>query len=277
MWWINTKMFREAGIEPKLFYNWTDFRDTVETLATPQHRGIHFDWGDPMHAGEGVEQFMWANKGGIFNEDVTEVTVNSAESLEAFEYYTSFYRDGLVAESALTDADVQMREFFAAEKCAMILDGLNMPPIVAEMGFDIKELGVINAPWPDKYFEEDKRTKNTIAGGFSFSIPKKARNKAAAWEFIKWMLGPVPHVYYQRCLPTLKEVQDHYRNIKGQFEPYFVQAMNWGEGLSLHAEKIQVNNILQQAVHKVALGGTPAGVLDEAAAEISKATGLPIA
>jgi len=197
--------------------------------------------------------------------------------LEAFEYYTSFYRDGYVSESALTDVDVQMREFFAAEKCAIIFDGLYLPSIAPPMGFDIGKLGLMNAPWPDKYFDEDKRTKNTQIGTWSFSIPKKAANKEAAWEFIKWMMGPVQQIYYERTMPTLKGMDEHYRFVKDAYAPYFIQAMEWGAPFSRVAEKIEVYHIIQDACHKVAFGETPAGALDAAAEEISKTTGLPLA
>lgn len=131
----------------------------------------------------------------FLNEDGTKCTLNNPRMIKAVQ----FMKDGYDLVGGMEQADRFQSTFrgaendpFLAGQVAMIING----DWVLSGYFRYKpnhDFAVAPAPVPDDRFyqrgefAQEKDKFITWAGGFSFAIPRGARNEEAAWKFIKWM------------------------------------------------------------------------------------------
>ncbi|MCC5895711.1 MAG: sugar ABC transporter substrate-binding protein [Alkalibacterium sp.] len=80
----NKTMFEEAGIElpdPDVPYTWDEFIEVGKELTAEDQ------WATGLNVNWSLQSFVWSNGGNFINEDLTEVTVNTPEFIEALQYF----------------------------------------------------------------------------------------------------------------------------------------------------------------------------------------------
>lgn len=187
----NKKMLEEKGLEPPT--TWEELRAAAKELTV---------WnGDKLEvAGFSLSDVglfnMWLQQAGgqMVTEDGLNSTFNNEKGLAVLDYWSLLMEDGVYQlgfESGLGDGV----DAFATGKVAMTYSGPWMLSTYNTYGKDL-EYGI--APPP----AGPNGDKGALLGGFGLVIPSKAKNKDAAWEFMKWWLA-VPENAAEYCKMSL--------------------------------------------------------------------------
>jgi len=148
----------------------------------------------PMYGNSGLYMFGWQNGGEFLSADGRTCTLNDPHIVEALEWVTRMYDnvggvqkiDGFASTFQGGDLDP-----FLTGKIALVINGNWVLNSIATYKPNMK-FGVAPAPVPARRLAEAKRDPKlppyiTWSGGFSWAIPKGAKNPELAWKFIRWM------------------------------------------------------------------------------------------
>ncbi len=200
----NKEMFRKAGIvdshgNPLPPKTWSELLADAKKLTTYNADGTIKRIGFiPNYGNSWLYLYSWQNGGSFMSPDGRTCTLNAKPNVEALEYMVKTI-DSL---GGISKVDAFQSGFqpdaldpFLTNMVAMKIDGSWVPANIARYKPDL-DFGLAPAPVPSaRYYRQGrfahvKHRFITWAGGFSYAIPKGAKHKKAAWEFIKWMMSP---------------------------------------------------------------------------------------
>jgi multiple sugar transport system permease protein len=168
--------------------DWDELLDYAVRLTERDREGRLTRIGfAPQYGNSWLYIYGWMAGGEFMSKDGTRCTLNDPKIVRALEYMTKIY-DALGGYAAVNafQAGFQGGELdpFIQGKVAMKIDGSwNMPHLAAYgQGLDF---GVAPPPMPKSEMVKGRRV--TWNGGWSYAIPAAARNRAAAWEFIRYI------------------------------------------------------------------------------------------
>ena len=142
----------------------------------------------PQFGNSWLYMYGWMAGGEFMSEDGTRCTLNSPAVAEGLTFMVDVYDalGGYAAVSAF-QAGFQGGELdpFIQGKVAMKIDGSWHMPFLAAYGQDL-DFGVAPPPLPKREIAKGRETV-TWNGGWAYAIPATARNRDAAWEFIRFM------------------------------------------------------------------------------------------
>jgi multiple sugar transport system substrate-binding protein len=169
----NTDMLDAAGVEPPT--TWEELRSAAEALTTADVTGFCMT---AELARVGV--FIYQAGGGIYNDDGTELTITSPESVEGIDFFLGMHEDGVLKLPAEIGAG-WCGEAFGTGKAAMAFEGTWLfPPMEAD--------------YPDIPFEVVELPKGAEQGNLAFTnaygIGVDSKNKEAAWVLLQYLAGP---------------------------------------------------------------------------------------
>ena len=154
--------------------------------------------------------YGWMNGATFMNEDGTVCRLNAPEVVDALSYMVEIY-DALGGYEAVNafQSGFQGNELdpFIQGKVAMEIHGAWRMPFLGNFGRDI-DFGVAKPPIPRKEIEKGRETA-TMNGGWSYAIPTTARNKDAAWEFIRFMASDRAFEIWIESEREIAEAQGH--------------------------------------------------------------------
>ncbi|MGZ5418534.1 MAG: sugar ABC transporter substrate-binding protein [Nocardioides sp.] len=115
---INTKLWKQAGLtDDDIPTDWDELRSVAEKLTKGDQVGLVFG---PEY--QRIGTFFEQNGGGLTNDEGTEATVNSPESVEALTFVKQMMQDGTAAYSSDVGAGWG-GEAFGKELGAMTIEG----------------------------------------------------------------------------------------------------------------------------------------------------------
>lgn len=164
--------------------------------------------------------YGWMNGGEFMSPDGKTVTLNDPKIVEALQYMRDIYDDlGGYKYVQGFQAGFQGNELdpFITGKVAMKIDGVWALSWVAYYGKDMN-FGVAPPPRPQKVIDElvakepDPKKKARAwwmswNGGWAYAIPKTARRKEGAWDFIRFMTSEKSLDMVQEANRALTEAQ----------------------------------------------------------------------
>jgi len=181
----NKEMFLDAGLplpgdKPM---SWSELRTTAEKLTRDLDSDGKIDqYGYAMRKGRGASiawfPYFWANGGELYTEDGLSPNFNTREGLESFRFLNDMFTDGIMPPGTVAyDRWDDVRDAFVSGKMAMYVAGnWEIGPITDGASF---EWGI--APHPKE------KVRSSFLGGSSFIIPKKAKQKDAAWKWLDFL------------------------------------------------------------------------------------------
>lgn len=86
--YYNIKAFEKAGINPEEIETWQDLAEAAEKITNDDMVG----W-EPMWGKDNLVDAVLSNGGSIFNEDMTEVTINTDEWVEVWESFRQWIHE----------------------------------------------------------------------------------------------------------------------------------------------------------------------------------------
>lgn len=168
----NPDMLSAAGVEPPT--TWDELTAAAEALTSGDVTGLCIGPELPRFGA-----FIYQNGGAIYNEDKTEVTIDSPESVAAIDYVLSLHEAGVYKTPAELGSS-WCGEAFGKQQVAMTMEGNWI-------------ISALENDFPDTPFEIVELPQGTAKGnlGFtvSYSIGADSANKDAAWVLLQYLAG----------------------------------------------------------------------------------------
>jgi multiple sugar transport system substrate-binding protein len=170
----NNRLFAAAGA--KVPTTWAELQAAAQKLRgkVPGGRPICLSpsW-DRMLA------FVYQNNGSFLNRARTQATVNSKATREAVDFYVGLIRRGLAGTPAQLGVG-WCGEALGKEKAAIVFEGNWVVPYMADT-------------FPNVRFRINKMIRGKAEGNLAFtvsySMSRDAKNKDAAWQLIRYLVG----------------------------------------------------------------------------------------
>jgi multiple sugar transport system substrate-binding protein len=260
----NKGMFKEAGLDPdNPPETWDQLVDTAKKLTHDDQYGFAITGGGEF--GNTIFRslpFIWMNGGSIISDDMTKATVNSPETVAAVKFYTDMLVTNHVSPpSTLQNDGTANRRLFIAKTVAIYQSGQFDVNSIRQEAPDI-DIGVMKIPHP-----EGKDTA-AILGGWSFVVPKDAKNPEDAKKFIAFMAEPENMGFFTDTFPARTSAMSLPR-FDDPILTVFKEMLPYGRRLPQHKNWIPITQAYFNGVQQILLGdATPQEAMDQAAEEI---------
>mgnify|MGYP001770978401 CR=1 FL=1 len=209
----NRKLLREAGVQPPR--TWDELRQAAIKLTKRDASGKLVQSGFAL---DDVGLFnMWLQQAGgsMLTPDLTKSTFNSPAGLKVLEFWNQLLNNDRVYELGFGRGEGNAQDPFVTGKVAMMYTGPWMISGYRKYGKDL-DFGIVPpVQGPGGY-------QGAIMGGFGLAIPAAAKNKDAAWEFIKWWLADP-----KNALMWGKTSNNIPGNLAAVNDPYFQRDPFW--------------------------------------------------
>jgi multiple sugar transport system substrate-binding protein len=169
---VNPDMLAEAGVE--IPTNWDELAAAAEALTTDDVAGFCLGaeiqrWG----------AFIYQNGGALYNEDMSEMTLDSPETVEALDYLLGLHEAGSLQTPAEIGAG-WCGEAFGTGQAAMTMEGNWLVPSMEN-------------EFPDTPYEMAELPQGVQPGNLAFtvaySIGEDSPNKDQAWVLLQYLAG----------------------------------------------------------------------------------------
>ncbi|MCY7399949.1 MAG: sugar ABC transporter substrate-binding protein [Nocardioides sp.] len=185
-WYVETRVlyYRKDLADKAGWSKAPETWDELHQFATDLKEKAGADYGLSLQPGQtgswqSVLPFAWSNGAAVTNEDGTEYTIDSPEMVEALDYYTSYFKDGL-SPSRLLDPG-ELESGFADGSYGAFISGPWHTGLVEEAGLTTDEYAV--APLPGK----DSGPGTSFVGGGDLAVFSDSDNSDAAWKYVQWL------------------------------------------------------------------------------------------
>ncbi|CAM3237245.1 sugar ABC transporter substrate-binding protein [Stackebrandtia soli] len=198
-WYVETRMIyvnkdvaAKAGVSssPK---TWDDLKSGITAM---QDKG-DAEWGISLQPGgtgswQTALPFVWQNGGEVMDGD--NFAFNSPQTIEALDYYNSYFTDGL-SPTDLPDGSLEP-DFIKGEIGAFVSGPWHMG-ILDDQGATGEY-----ALWP----MPSKESRTSFIGGSDLAVFKDAKNRDGAWKFIQYASQPDVQVEWYKTVAALPSV-----------------------------------------------------------------------
>ncbi|MBN2450406.1 MAG: extracellular solute-binding protein [Lentisphaeria bacterium] len=210
----NRDLLRQAGLvdadgEPLPPRTWEELAEYARKLTRRDADGKLACVGfAPQFGNSWLYMYGWMAGGSFLSPDGRTCTLNHPRIVEALQYMVDVYESiGGYAEVAAFQAGFQGGELdpFIQGKIAMKIDGSWQMPFLAAYGRNL-DFGAAPPPMPRRELDAGK-PHISWNGGWAYAIPTTARNKDAAWEFIRFMTGERAFTIWMESEREIAEAQ----------------------------------------------------------------------
>lgn len=192
MYWCNTVHFDEAGIdhpsetEPVTYEEWLERAERL----TQRRNGQTIVFGgsyNGVYEATNLSTLTVAAGGSLFNDDFTRVDFTAPEARRALGWYIDYCRTKVGPSVIQPDPNAWDGPTYQAGRMAMSNSGYWLGGMINTD----EKLARVSRLAPAPVFEGGARISSCQAGT-GFWMPKKARNKDAAWRVFEWFFGEAP-------------------------------------------------------------------------------------
>jgi multiple sugar transport system substrate-binding protein len=174
---VNSALAAKAGVNPAKIKTWKDLTAAAQKLK-PVMTGdakpicLNSTWDRAL-------AFVYQNGGSFLNASKTKSTIDSPAAKAAMDYYVGLIKQGLADIPAKLSVG-WCGEALGKQKAAIIFEGNWLFPFMA-------------STYPDVKFVTERMLMNKQHGNLAFtvsySMAKDAKNKDAAWQLIRYLVG----------------------------------------------------------------------------------------
>lgn len=204
-WYVDTRvLYYRTDIAAQA--GWTTAPTTWDELkqmaADMQAKG-GAEYGMRLPAGndsfQGNLWMPWSN--GVELENGSEWTLDTPEAVEAFEFYQSFYTDGVANPSADRSAGAQEADFVSGAT-PMLIDGPFLIGQLEELGGEGFSEKFTTAVLPAK------ESSTSFSGGANLAVFDTSDNATSAWKLVQWLTEPETQAAWYAATGDLPAVQE---------------------------------------------------------------------
>ncbi|HWU46132.1 MAG TPA: sugar ABC transporter substrate-binding protein [Humibacter sp.] len=203
-WYVDTRvLYYRTDLAAKA--GWTNAPtswDQLKQLASDLKSKAGAKYGFNMPAGDGSFQstlwMPWSNGADLTTS--SKWTLDTPAMVKAYEYYESFFKEGLADATPSTSAGSQEANFVNGS-VPMFVDGpyeLGQLAKIGGKGFVDK---YATAPLPTQ------KSSTSFTGGSDLVVFDKSKNKNAAWKLAQWLSKPDVQADWYKLSGDLPAVQ----------------------------------------------------------------------
>ncbi|HWJ75123.1 MAG TPA: sugar ABC transporter substrate-binding protein [Kaistia sp.] len=260
---FNKADFKAAGLDPDHPpQTWKEFVDAATKLTGNGKSGFAITGGGEMgNTITGSLPYIWMNGGSIISDDMTTATVNQPAAVEAVTFYTDFLKKGLSPASTLENDGTAARRLFIAGAVSSYLGGqFDIPSIRTENA--AIDIGIFQTPHPD-----GKETAGVL-GGWSYIIPKDAKNPDEAKKFLQFLNTSENQGFFTDTFPVRISSQAQPR-FNDPILSVFKSMLPYARPVPIHKNWVQISQAYFDGLQRIMLGEqTPQEAMDQANEEI---------
>ncbi len=241
----------------------TTFAELKADAPKLKGKGIYL-FADGGTGGWNVLPWIWSGGGSLTNKTFTRASgyLNSANTVAAVQLLADLYKQGAIPSLITGDQGATGTEDgLATGKYATILDGPWMFPIFGKAypNFKLKTALVPAGPGGSV----------SVVGGEDIVMSQSSKNKAAAAEFIRFMLSPWTQTQMAHAgqMPVRSDVSKQLTKINAYFG-IFAQQLKTAQPRTPSPNWSKIDTILGNAVATAIKGGSVQGALDDAAKQV---------
>jgi ABC-type glycerol-3-phosphate transport system substrate-binding protein len=271
LYW-NTEIFRKAGLAgpPK---NWDEYVAaakkvtnleakvfaTTGTLAVEPPTNLTYD----------IYPLIYQAGGDVIDEKTNKAVFNSPAGVKAVQWYVDLVNVHKVSvPGVLSNGEKEKRGNFGAGNVAMMFEG--------PWGIAIQKRLNPNLQYDIATLPKGATTGTVVRGSLN-TMTTQAKDKEAAWKFLRWISGPVGNELWARGtgdFPARKEVAEQPFFKENKLVQAFVQQMLLPNAKSPNLgmpQAVQLNKVLTAEIQNAVQGKKPVKqALDDAAVEWNK-------
>jgi multiple sugar transport system substrate-binding protein len=243
----NPEMLDAAGVEVPT--NWDELQSAAEALTDGDVTGLCMGpeiqrWG----------AFIYQNGGAIYNEDNTEIVLDSPETVEALDYLLGLHESGAYQTHTEIGAG-WCGEAFGTEQAAMAIEGNWM---VSYMDNDFPDVPYEMAELPQG------AQQGNLAFTVAYSIGVDSPNKDAAWVLLQYLSGQEGMAQWTSlglALPARSDVEP------AEGRDALIAGLEYATAYGFPSEFLPVQDAFNNKLTEVlASGGTGQEIVDAAMA-----------
>jgi multiple sugar transport system substrate-binding protein len=174
---VNTALATKAGVNPAKIKTWKDL-----TAAAQKLKPVMAGDAKPLCLNPSWDRalaFVYQNGGSFLNASKTKSTIDSPAAVAAMNYYVGLIKQGLADIPAKLSVG-WCGEALGKQKAAIIFEGNWLFPFMS-------------STFPDVQFATEQMVMNKQHGNLAFtvsySMAKDSKNKDAAWQLIRYLVG----------------------------------------------------------------------------------------
>ncbi|WP_210584442.1 ABC transporter substrate-binding protein [Streptomyces sp. GESEQ-35] len=192
MYWYNTSLFDQAGVdlpaelEPVTFEEWLESAKRLTQRKNGQTTVFGGSYNGLMKASL-LACLTAAAGGNLFTDDYARVDFTVPEARKALGWYIDYCRTKVGPSPVQPDPNTWDGPTYQANRMAMSNSGYWLGGLINT----VPKLAETSRLAPAPVFEGGPRI-SPCQGGTGLWMPKKARNKDAAWRVFEWFFGEAP-------------------------------------------------------------------------------------
>nr|WP_268804728.1 extracellular solute-binding protein [Clavibacter michiganensis] len=217
----------------------------MQSKAGSAH-GIRLPAGND--AFQGTLWMPWSNGAEI--ADGAKWTLDTPEMREAYEYYGSFFADGIA------DPDVDVS---SGAQEASFVDGST--PMLIEGPFEIGQLKAVGgADFASKFTTAvlpAKETSASFSGGANLVVFDQAKNQDAAWKLARWLGQPDTQAAWYAATGDLPASQSAWQDPALQSDPTlaaFGEQLKTAKSVPVSTNWVKVGSAADSALEQIRRG-----------------------
>ncbi|MFF8972897.1 extracellular solute-binding protein [Streptomyces sp. NPDC014995] len=210
MYWYNTALFDTAGIdhppetEPVTYGEWLASAKRLTRRSNGQTTVFGGSYNG-VQTPNLLASLTVAAGGNLFSDDFSRVDFTTPEARKALGWYIDYCRARVGPSIIQPDPNTWDGPTYQASRMAMSGNGYWLGGLINTD----KKLAQVSRLAPAPVFEGGRRISSCQAGT-GLWMPKKARNKDAAWRVFEWFFGEAPAKARASSgwgIPTLKSLR----------------------------------------------------------------------
>ena len=265
-WYVDTRVLyyrtdlaEAAGVTPPT--TWEEYKTFAAALQTAGAKtGVSLPPGG-FDSWQYVTPLVWQKGGDILNEN-DEFTFETPEWKEAFEFYTSFFEEGLAEPVRLEGGEIEQK-FISGEVGSFFSGPFHVGLLQEQGGPDFADkFAVAQVPGAD--------TRTSFTGGGNLAVFNDTENRDASWKFVQWLSQPENQTEWYDISTDLPSVQSAFEDPTFADDPYlsvFAEQLGDSKAPPAIPTWAQVSAVIDQELEKVTRGET---TVDDALATIQQ-------
>ncbi|MET9385137.1 extracellular solute-binding protein [Streptomyces sp. NPDC002928] len=210
MYWYNTALFDQAGVdhppetEPVTYEEWLDTAKRLTRRKNGQTTVFGGSYNGVLTPNL-LTSLTVAAGGSLFSDDFSRVDFTTPEARKALGWYIDYCRAKVGPSLIQPDPNAWDGPTYQAGRMAMTNSGYWLGGLINAD----KKLAPVSRLAPAPVFQGGKRVSPCQAGT-GLWMPRKARNKDAAWRVFEWFFGETPAKARASSgwgIPTLKSLR----------------------------------------------------------------------
>ncbi|RXZ73348.1 extracellular solute-binding protein [Agromyces albus] len=255
-WYVDTRVLyyrtdlaEAAGVEAPT--TWEEYKTFAAALKSQgATSGVSLPPGG-FDSWQYVAPLAWQQGGDILDSDGETFTLDSPEWQEAFEFYASFFEEGISEPVRLEGGEIEQK--FISGEVGSFFSGPFHVGLLREQGGPefADKFAVAMVPGAD--------TQTSFTGGGNLAVFDDSENRDAAWKFVRWLSQPETQVAWYDISTDLPSVEAAWDDAVFADDPYlsvFGEQLTDSKAPPAIPTWAQVSAVIDQELEKVTRGET---------------------